>query len=229
MVHRPGVEEDLVVWISHKASDRCAGCSGEVHSGILIVVRPVEGVRCLKCEGLGDLVFPASGDAALTRRATKLSTRRAVVVKFSRARKRAERQGTLVEEAALRAAEEQCRRDEAAREARAAKRRAKEAVLDAAYVDRFRARVLELFPGCPPGEAEAIARHACAKYSGRVGRAAFAKDLDPEAIGLAVRAHVRHAHTDYDERRDRGAPKWEARDETRLRVAELLRRWQGRP
>lgn len=30
------------------------------------------------------------------------------------------------------------------------------------------------YPGCPPGEAEAIAQHACEKYSGRVGRSSGA-------------------------------------------------------
>ncbi len=59
--------------------------------------------------GLGDLVFLSAGDAALTRRAKKASGRSAVVVRFSRARKRYERQGLLVEEAALLRAREESR------------------------------------------------------------------------------------------------------------------------
>jgi hypothetical protein len=47
------------------------------------------------------LVFLPSGDAALTRRAKANSRLSAVVVRFSRAGKRYERQGILVEEHAL--------------------------------------------------------------------------------------------------------------------------------
>jgi hypothetical protein len=44
-----------------------------------------------------------------------------------------------------------------------------------------------------------IAQHACEKYSGRVGRSAAAREFDPQAVTFAVRAHVRHQHTNYDE------------------------------
>jgi hypothetical protein len=50
---------------------------------------------------LGQLVYVPSGDAALTRRARMHSPLSAVVVRFSRARKRYERQGILVSEVAL--------------------------------------------------------------------------------------------------------------------------------
>jgi hypothetical protein len=61
------------------------------------------------------LVFLPSGDAALTRRAMKASGLSAVVVRWSRTRKRYERQGLLVEEAGLEQAEQQCLSDEDAR------------------------------------------------------------------------------------------------------------------
>lgn len=63
------------------------------------------GPRCLPCSGLGSLVFLRAGDAALTRRAKAHSRAHAVVVRFSRSRKRYERQGVLVEPGALAAAE----------------------------------------------------------------------------------------------------------------------------
>ena len=47
----------------------------------------------LDCSDLGHLVFPRSGDAALTRRAKKASQLSAVVVRWSQTRKRYERQG----------------------------------------------------------------------------------------------------------------------------------------
>ena len=61
----------------------------------------------MNCVGLGDLVFLLAGDANLTRRVKAKSQRSAVVVRFSRSRKRYERQGLLVEEAALNEAESQ--------------------------------------------------------------------------------------------------------------------------
>jgi hypothetical protein len=79
----------------------CHRCGG---SGDLLMMEN-EGPACLKCAGLGDLEFLASGDALLTRRAKAKSVRYAVVVRFSRARRRYERQGLLVEPVALEEAE----------------------------------------------------------------------------------------------------------------------------
>jgi hypothetical protein len=73
------------------------------------------GPLCLTCAELDHLVYLPAGDAALTRRARAESRLSAVVVRFSRARKRYERQGILVEEEALQAAEQQCLADEDAR------------------------------------------------------------------------------------------------------------------
>jgi hypothetical protein len=69
--------------------------------------------------------------------------------------------------------------------------------------------VLELFPGCPRAEAEAIAQRACAKSSGRVGRSAAAKA--EEAVMLAVRAHLRHHYTGYEDLLAQGLEPFEAR------------------
>jgi len=70
-----------------------------------------KGALCLACADLDHLVFLPSGDTALTRRARKHSTLTAVVLKWSRARKRYERQGLLVEAGALEMAEEECSAD----------------------------------------------------------------------------------------------------------------------
>ena len=56
---------------------------------------------CLACADLDYLVFLPAGDAAVSRRARKHSSLAAVVVRFSRVRKRYERQGLLVTEAGL--------------------------------------------------------------------------------------------------------------------------------
>jgi hypothetical protein len=55
------------------------------------------GPACLGCVGLDDLEFLPVGDALLSRRVKAKSMRCAVVVRFSRSRRRYERQGLLVE------------------------------------------------------------------------------------------------------------------------------------
>lgn len=80
----------------------CHRCGG---SGALLIMEP-PGPSCLSCAGLADLEFLPAGDALLTRRAKARSARHAVVVRFSRSRKRYERQGLLVEAELLRQAEE---------------------------------------------------------------------------------------------------------------------------
>ncbi len=79
---------------------KCHRCAG---TGAMLVME-AEGPACLECLGMGDLVWLPSGDAAATRRARKASARSLPVVRWSRARKRYERIGLLVEPAALSAA-----------------------------------------------------------------------------------------------------------------------------
>jgi hypothetical protein len=92
---------DLVV-ISPLKDWTCTACSG---TGDLLLMQDA-GPVCLRCAGLDHLVFLPSGDAGLTRRAHRASDLSAVVVRFSRSRKRYERQGLLVEAAALAQAEQ---------------------------------------------------------------------------------------------------------------------------
>ncbi len=182
---------------------------------------------CLSCADLDHLLFLPSGNAALTGRAAKHSALSAVVLKWSRARKRYERQGLLVTSEALEAAEEECLADQdvrARRQERAAERRAE---LDQGYVRRFAARVRELFPGCPAGCETYIAEHACLKYSGRVGRSAAAKDLDETAIRLAVVAHIRHTETEYDRLIAKGWGRLVARAHVEEAIRAVLAKWQG--
>jgi hypothetical protein len=90
----------------------------------------------------------------------------------------------------------------------------------------FAARVLELFPGASREQAEAVAARACEKYSGRVGRSARAKAFAEEAITLAVRAHVRHVHTDYDRLLAEGSEPADARAIVRPEIERVLARWR---
>ena len=79
----------------------CHRCGGS--GGLLVMENP--GPACLRCVGLDDLEFLPAGDALATRRAKAKSARSAVVVRFSRSRRRYERQGLLVEPQALTDAE----------------------------------------------------------------------------------------------------------------------------
>jgi hypothetical protein len=184
------------------------------------------GIVCAVCLRIDHLVFLARGDAALTRRATGHSKRHAIVVQFSRRRRRDERQGVLVERAALERAKRECEADAAKRQRareKAAQHRAKK---DERYMVEFAKRVGDLFPHCPAAEREVIAKHACQKYSGRVGRSAAAREFDPSAIELAVRAHIRHCHTSYDALLAGGADRERARRRVRGAAKEVLERWQ---
>ena len=75
----------------------CHRCGGT--GGLLVMENP--GPACLLCVGLDDLEFLPAGDALLTRRIKAKSARSAVVVRFSRSRRRYERQGLLVEPQAV--------------------------------------------------------------------------------------------------------------------------------
>src|ERR1700694_4101696 len=227
--HRGGAikeRQDKLVVFSIIRDSICADCRTELLKGRFLRVesdRPL----CLSCADLDHLVFLPAGDAALTRRAVKYSKLRAVVVRFSRARKRYERQGILVEQVALERAEQECLADFDAREAaraRAAERRAR---IDDEYVKKFEQRIGDLFPACPPTSRRSIAEHACEKDSGRVGRTAAAKQFYPDAIELAVRAHVRHQYTRYGELLGQGMDRRDARGIVGREVDEMLQRWRG--
>ena len=74
-----------------------------------------------------------------------------------------------------------------------------------------------------------IAGHACEKHSGRVGRSAAMKDLDPEPLRLAVIAHIRHAHTQYDNLLAHGVDKREARGMIQKKIQLVLGQWSRAP
>jgi len=88
---------DLVVIQPLNDAWTCHRCGG---TGDLLVMEN-SGPACLRCVGLDELEFLPAGDALLTRRSKAKSTKSAVVVRFSRSRRRYERQGLLVEPAAL--------------------------------------------------------------------------------------------------------------------------------
>jgi hypothetical protein len=117
----------------------CTSCGG---SGSLLLMEDA-GPLCMGCADLDHLVFLPAGDAALSRRARKASRVAAVVVRFSRSRKRYERQGILVEEAALERAEAQCLADEEACARRRERDRQRRADQDVAFEARLAEEVVD--------------------------------------------------------------------------------------
>jgi hypothetical protein len=214
--------ELVVVWPLKDFT--CSICNNE--SGGLLIMESDAPV-CMGCAELDHLVFLASGDAALTRRAKAGSRLWAVVVRFSRSRRRYERQGILVDEAALERAEAACLADEEARARRREREAARRAEQDLDLTERMASEIERLFPGCPPGRAQQIAGHAAARGSGRVGRTAAGQALDPRAIELAVAASVRHQDTRYDELLMSGVEREAAREEVREHVSRTLDAWRS--
>lgn len=217
--------DDLNVFITSKDST-CDECREKLGHKAWIMLHKEKGALCLSCADLDHLVYLPSGNTALTRRARQNSALSAIVLKWSQARKRYERQGILVEEPALEKAEKDCLADDevrARKREREAKRREE---YDRAYVEQFAKRIRELFPLCPPGREIIIAEHACLKYSGRIGRTATAKDLEVSSIRLAVIAHIRHIETPYDKLLAMGHDRGEARHRVEARVNEILISWK---
>ncbi|NMF83456.1 DUF2293 domain-containing protein [Nodosilinea sp. P-1105] len=223
MAAKPAKPDDIVVFSILKAS-QCGECDTELAPGALLK-KEGEIALCLSCADLGHLVFLPQGNAALTRRASKYTTLRAIVVRFSRSRKRYERQGILVEEPALERAESDCLADADAREQRRLRAAVRREEQDAAFVTEFTNSIQRRYPGCPAAEAAQIAGHACQKYSGRVGRSAAAKDFAPESTDLAVAAHVRHCHTPYDALLAQGWERQAARGAVWDAVQAVLENW----
>ncbi|MEW2259034.1 DUF2293 domain-containing protein [Streptomyces sp. NPDC047869] len=200
----------------------CAGCR---RGPLSLVVMEDRVPRCLDCADLGHLVFLPRGDTALTRRAREESALWAVVVRFDRRRGRYDRRGLLVEEPALVRAEARCLADAEARRRRRARDARRRAAEDERFAAAFAAEIVRLFPGCPAGRARAIAAHASARGSGRVGRSAAGRALTEGAVTSAVVAAVRHVDTPYDQLLMSGMPRYEARRRIAAAVAGVLREW----
>lgn len=147
------------------------------------------------------------------------------MIRFNRRRRRYERQGVLVEEAALAAAEQRCLADAEARARRRARDALRRTADDVRFTAALKAEILRLFPGCPPARAHDIATHASVRGSGRVGRSAAGRALDEDAVTAAVRASVRHLDTPYDELLMSRVPRNRARARVAAQIEAVLAAW----
>ncbi|MCG5214268.1 DUF2293 domain-containing protein [Streptosporangium sp. KLBMP 9127] len=218
---RPAKVPDLVV-VAPLDDWTCATCQG---TGPYLIMED-DAPHCLSCADMDHLVFLPAGNAAMSRRAKKESGLSAVVVQFNRRRKVYQRQGVLIEEAALAQAEEQCLADEEVRQRRRDRDRERRADQDVEFQARMAAEILRLFPGIDAARADSIAAHAAVRGSGRVGRTAAARALDENAITLAVIASIRHLDTDYDRLLMSGVPRMTARDQIRPTIDRILERFR---
>jgi hypothetical protein len=99
---------DLVVYALNKPS-RCYGCDLKLPADEIVKLEKGNDERevlCVACAGLTDFELIKPGNAQLTRKASKLSSVRYVVMKWSELWKCYERAGVLVEKEALQKAME---------------------------------------------------------------------------------------------------------------------------
>ena len=92
-------------------------------------------------------------------------------------------------------------------------------------VERFAWRVRERFPAAPPGEAQRIARYACARGTERVGVLAGPDGYLDHAVELAVVAHIRHRFTRYERLLGAGVDRDSAREAVQPEVLARMGRW----
>lgn len=98
---------------------------------------------------------------------------------------------------------------------------------DAAIEENFEDAILKLFPTIPKAEIPQILKQSLKKHSRRVGRTNTVALQD--RVKLAVRAHIRHMHTDYDQLLKQGVSRLEARAAVWDKLNEVARQWGGRP
>ncbi|TQV97813.1 hypothetical protein V2A60_006463 [Cordyceps javanica] len=105
-------------------------------------------------------------------------------------------------------------------------RRAAVAARDETMRHAFEAAIREHFPDMPDADAEKVLQRALKKRSGRVGRTS---KLDmQDKVRLAVAAHVRHSHTNYDGLVRGETSREDARKLVYSSVRQVLAKWEGR-
>lgn len=221
------VSNELSLFVSRRPAVSCLKCGLTITQGHMLLAED-EKKRgfCAACAEIKGLELLPPGDAAMTRRSKKYSSRTIVVQEWNNKRKRYERLGQFVEPSAIIQAKEECESDQTDREAKNAKAAIKRSIEDREYRRLFAIEIRKLFPSMPANREMAIAEHACEKYSGRVGRTASAKEFDEDMITRAVIAHIRHAETNYDNEFGKGKRKREIREDIRPEITLMIRRWK---
>ena len=98
---------------------------------------------------------------------------------------------------------------------------------DKVLVKRMTQEILGLYPNCPPAEARQVAAHTAMRGRGRVGRTAAGRNLEESPLIAAVKAAVRHRHTNYDELLGNGVDRADARELVAAQIDRTLDQWGG--
>jgi len=214
------------IYLTKKETLRCSSCKKPVKLGQAYVAE-TENHRgtCFSCSPFVKSAFLEPGNAALTRRSKKHSSYCGILFRWNRRRKRFERKGQYVEASAILKAQEECAQDELKRALKNEKAAIKRVEEDKIYVAAFSVAIRKRYPNCPKNREVAIAKHACEKYSGRVGRTANAKQFDGAMIDLAVEAHIRHKETNYDNQFKTGKTKRVIRSLVKEDITAVLKKW----
>lgn len=219
--------ETVSIFQIKSKDSKCGKCNMPIEPGEEVVVYKDSDIGlCRKCSPFKNYVFLPSGDAALSRRSKKHSKLCGELLTWNRRAKRYQRLGIYVEKKALALAEQECEADLHKREEKNKKAAVKREIEDKEYIQNFAKAIRKLYPKCPVKREIEIAKHACAKYSGRVGRTADAKKFDADMIDRAVIAHIRHIETDYDELLAKGHDKRLLRENIYEDVQKILNSWR---
>lgn len=218
--------ESQNIFITKKGNLQCSNCGKSIRPGEAYVAEKEERKgTCFSCSPFVGYILLPPGDAALTRRSKKNSARCGVVFEWNARQKRFERKGQYVEAKAIQSAKIECAADEKVRAIKNIKAAAIRELEDKIYITEFGKAIRKRYTNCPKLREYEIARHACEKYSGRVGRTAHAKQFDPQMIDLAVEAHIRHTETNYDDQFGMGKGKKEIRSDLKGAIKRILISW----
>jgi len=215
------------IFLTRKLKLTCNQCGHKISLGKAYVAESEDSSgTCLSCSPFVAYTLLPPGNVALTHRSKKNSANCGVVYAWNQRQKRYDRKGQYVEAEAIRTAKIECANDEEIR----AKKNEKAAIVreakDKEYIQAFAKAIRNYYPNCPPNREFEIAHHACEKYSGRVGRTAYAKIFDIKMIDLAVEAHIRHTETNYDTQFGKGKRKKEIRYEVKDSVKWIMSSWK---
>jgi len=216
------------IFLTKKETLKCSACNKRIGLGEAFVAESEKHRgTCFSCSPYVKATFLKPGNAALTRRSKKHSSYCGVVFAWNRRRKRFERRVQYVEAEAILKAQRECEADQAERAIKNEKAAVKRAEQDKIYIAEFSKAIRKFYPNCPKNREIAIAKHACEKHSGRVGRTAKAKEFDKKMIDLAVEAHIRHAETNYDNQFGTGRTKRAIRTDVKPHIISTMRKWGG--
>lgn len=214
------------IYLTKREKLHCQKCKKPIPKGQAFVADDEDyNGLCLKCSPFRNYTLLSPGNAALTRRSKKHSALCGVLLFWNQRRRRFERKGQYVEASAIEKAKKECAEDEVARAEKNKKAAVKREIQDKIYIQDFGKAIRVNYPNCPPGREFEISKHACEKYSGRVGRSAAAKQFDDTMIDLAVEAHIRHTETNYDNQFGKGKLKKEIRQDVKGTINKIMMSW----